>query len=158
MTTNQFQTINISGFPSGYEAACQKMLRNGLRWLQEHPDFDFTTSYHGFRGLYGVVVADNKASKALDKAMIADLDATGAMHQAVVGHLAYIHKNGHEQWIAEIAKKDPTRVFTTTEETIDREIQTAKDEWKAQLASGHNPMLETLKRFATDKEKERQQQ
>ena len=150
MTAPRFKTINISGFPAGYEAACQKMLRNGLRWLALHPDFDFTT-YHEYKGVYGLIVGDNDLAKDLDKAVIGDLDATGAMHHAVIRHLGYIHKHGYDSWIQEIQQRDSARVYEIDEDAIDAEIKKAKDEWEAELARGHNRTIEMLNEWGEGK-------
>jgi len=121
------KTIDISGMGGSYENGCQKMLLNGLKWLKEHPTFDFSHAYKAYSGIYGMVTSQNVLAKELDQVTIGDLDATGAMHQAVVSHLAYIHKHGHDQWIAELEKKG-RRVYETDEAAIDNEIMAAQKE------------------------------
>ncbi len=36
------ETIDISGFGGSYEAGCQKMLLNGLKFLKDKPNFDWS--------------------------------------------------------------------------------------------------------------------
>ena len=98
------KTVDISGFGGGYEATCQKMLRNGITFLEEHPDFSFA-GYRQYTGIYGVCTAEDDQSKALDVAIMKNIDdCTGAMHQAVVNHLAHIHRLGYDGWLVEAEK------------------------------------------------------
>lgn len=93
----------ISGFGGGYEGACQAMLEAGVRWLNEHPKPDL--EMHGYKGVYGILVADSDDAKALEKAVLAVAeDCTGAMHHAVMSRLGYIAKNGWDAYCAELRK------------------------------------------------------
>lgn len=99
------KTVNISGFGGGYEAACQKMLSNGLKFLEDKPDFDWS-GYRQYANIFGICSAENKDAKALDNAILDGVEgASGAMHQAVVNHLHCIHKQGRDKWV-ELAGKD----------------------------------------------------
>ena len=98
------KTIDISGFGGSCEAACQKMLLNGLKFLNEHPKFDFRV-YRSCRNVTGLCVGEGEDAKALDKAVCGGVEPSGAMHHAVIGHLAYIHKNGYEGWLTEGEKR-----------------------------------------------------
>lgn len=138
------KTFNISGFGGGYEATCQKMLLRGIAWLKEHPQFSFQ-GYHTLKNIYGICSADTKEAKELDTVITDGLESTGAMHQAVIGHLAYIHQHGYENWIAEIEKTSPDSLYETTEEEIDHKILIADIEWQLKLDRGYNPMAELFK-------------
>ena len=95
-----FETIDISGMGGSYEWGCQAMLRAGMKYLKEHPDFHF--DYKGFKNVYGLCWTDTPWGKDLDKALldaVAPDSPTGAMHQAVISHLIYIHKHGYEKWL-----------------------------------------------------------
>lgn len=87
----------ISGFGGGYERACRQMVSQGCRWWSEHPDAD--PQFHGFKGVYGVIVDDNDDAKALETAIMAGIDgASGAMHQAAVSHTFSWRRVG--SWLA----------------------------------------------------------
>ena len=104
-------TVDISGFGGSYEWGCQTMLAAGENWLVAHPDFDFSC-YKGFQNVYGVLIPDKEsAGIELDRAIIdavKEQGATGAMHQAVVGHLFLIHRDGRDAWLASCS---PARIF-----------------------------------------------
>ncbi len=108
MSTQTYEFTNemgeISGFGGGYEAACRQMLRQALEWWDAHPDAD--PQYQGFRNVFGLVADTNDDARALDKAMMANVEGgpTGAMHQAVLGHTFFIRKNGWEAYVAEMSK------------------------------------------------------
>lgn len=137
------KSINISGMGGGYEAACQKMLFQGLRYLKDKPNFDWT-GYATYRGVYGLCTAENADAKGLDEAICEGVDPSGAMHQAVISHLAYIHQHGHEAWL-EQAKKQGREVIEVDEAQVDREVLIAQIEWELRLARGENPVLNLLK-------------
>lgn len=62
------KTIDISGFGGGYEAGCQKMLLNGLKFLKEHPNFDFKV-YKQSPRVFGICIGEGETAKELDKAV-----------------------------------------------------------------------------------------
>ncbi len=92
-------TVNISGMGGGYERMCQLMLLAGVEFLKGKPNF--TWDYRSYTQVYGVCWSDSADAKALDEALMkaCDNDCTGAMHQAVIGHLRLIHKEGHAAWL-----------------------------------------------------------
>jgi hypothetical protein len=97
------KTIDISGFGGSYEWGCQRMLQLGIQFLKENPDFDFS-GYKNFKNIIGIFAKEPENGKRLDEAIMNDIElkkhgVTGAMHQAVIQHLAYIHKNGYEKWV-----------------------------------------------------------
>jgi len=98
----QFETIDISGMSGSYEWGCQAMLQAGVKYLSEQPDFHF--DYKGFKNVYGVCWTDTPWGKDLDKAITDAVsgDCTGAMHQAVIAHLIYIHKHGYGAWLKSV--------------------------------------------------------
>ena len=95
-----FETIDISGMGGGYERACQLMLKAGIKYLNEN---EFHFDYYGFENIYGVLLTDTPWGKKLDKVLMDAVngDCSGAMHQAVVSHLIYIHKNGFDKWLSQ---------------------------------------------------------
>lgn len=105
------KTIDISGMGGGYEHVCQRMLANGRKYLAEHPDFSKELGYRQYEGVTGICLATTIGAKNFNQIIMFGIeDATGAMHQAVVGHLLYIAKNGEEKWL-EIFKDDPDRIY-----------------------------------------------
>lgn len=97
-----FETVDISGMGGGYERCCQQMLQAGVAFLKERPDFNF--DYKSYKNIYGIAWSESEDAKALDAVLLkaADNDMTGAMHQCVVRHLAYIHSHGYEKWLAAV--------------------------------------------------------
>jgi len=51
-----------------------------------------------------------ESAKELDNAVCKNINPTGAMHQAVISNLAYIHNNGYDSWITE-AEKQGARIY-----------------------------------------------
>lgn len=105
------KTCDISGMGGGYEEMCQRMLHRGIAYLGEQkPPVEMWAKARGVEGIYGVLLTEGEHLEALERFIIREGDdCTGAMHQAVMGHLAYIHRHGHEQWLAELAKhRDPS--------------------------------------------------
>lgn len=102
---------DISGFGGGYEQNCQTMLQAGYIWLIEHPKANLKG--RTFQNVYGIFEPRGKDAKELEKAILASVDdCTGAMHQAVMTHLFYIHFNGLQKWKDEMkkpAKKEGSR-------------------------------------------------
>lgn len=96
----------ISGFGGGYEATCRAMVLAGLDWFDEFPDAK--PEFHGYKGIYGIIEEDNLEAKALSAAVVAAAngDCTGAMHQAVIGHVMAAHRLGWEGYCAEMRKRD----------------------------------------------------
>jgi len=97
----------ISGFGkhTGYEKACQNMLQAGFVFLETHKD-KRKLEATAIENIYGVIDLKSKKAKELSQAVCkAHPDCTGAMHQAVMGHLFYIAKNGVDKWKEEIKKK-----------------------------------------------------
>lgn len=100
-------TFSISGFGGSYEWGCQRMLWLGLEWLKQHPEFSFDKAYRQFENVGGLAIAENAQAKELDTAIVDDprlkkFGVTGAMHQFVINHLAFIHHKGYEKWCEEL--------------------------------------------------------
>lgn len=96
----------ISGFGGGYERTCRAMVSAGAKWLADHPQAD--PQFHGFKGVYGVIVEDNEDAKALSK-IVTDAaagDCSGAMHQASVNHVMFAHKNGWAAYQKKMSARD----------------------------------------------------
>lgn len=127
------KTIDISGFGGGYEAGCQKMLLNGLRFLNEHPDFDFKV-YKSYRNVTGLCIGEGKSAEELDKAVCDGVDPSGAMHHAVISHLSFIHSHGYDGWINEARKQGREILERTSEDEIDNVILMANIEWQLNFA------------------------
>ncbi len=94
-----FETIDVSGMGGGYERACQLMIQAGVKFLEEN---EFHFDYKTIKGVYGVAFSDAPWSKDLEKVLMDAVggDCTGAMHQCVIGHLQYIHKESYEAWLS----------------------------------------------------------
>lgn len=139
------KTIDISGMGGSYEAGCQLMLLQGLKYLKEHPDFDFSV-YKSFKNIYGICEGEGDKAKELDEVITKGVEPSGAMHQAVISHLAYIHKHGHDAWIAEATKRDSSRVHEMpSEEELENQVIVAQIEWQLKLDRGYNPLAELFK-------------
>lgn len=96
----------ISGFGGDYEAACRAMVKAGCEWWDAHPDAK--PEFHSYKNIYGIIVEENQDAKDLSEATIApvrDFGPTGAMHQAAIGHILFIHKNGWEKYVEEMAMR-----------------------------------------------------
>ena len=109
------ETISISGFGGGYEDMCQRMLWRGVAYLAERqPPVEMWAGAHAYENIYGVMSTEGEELKALEAAIIKDGDdVTGAMHQAVMSHLAYIHKHGVLEWLREAMNhREPESFFT----------------------------------------------
>ena len=138
------KTVDISGFGGSYEAGCQKMLLNGLKFLNEHPNFDWS-AYKEYRGVFGLTIAESCEAKELDDAVCQDVEPSGAMHSAVISHLAYINKHGYDGWIAEAEKQGATLYERLSEDELDKTILVAQIEWQLKLDAGYNPLAELFK-------------
>lgn len=108
-----FETGNISGMGGGYERCVQLALRAGVKWLREHPDFKFRIKI--YKDIYGIARIDTmgvaeyeKLAKELDGVLLkaADNDLTGAMHQAIITHLSFIHQHSEEKWLSKFKSED----------------------------------------------------
>jgi hypothetical protein len=98
----KIKTWDITGFGNSYEATCQKMLWNAVRFLRSGNKEISTKS---FANVYGVVINEGKDGKAFDEAMMEGIeDATGAMHQCATAHATYIQNNGYAKWFDELEK------------------------------------------------------
>ncbi len=140
------KTISISGFEGSYEATCQAMLISGRKWLKEHPDFDFK-GYKSFSNVYGVVIPpETQLAKDLDDTLLAAAggDCTGAMHQGVISHLAYIHVHGYDGWL-KAAVKQSREIIEVDETDIEKQVLLARVEWQLKLDGGYNPLAELFK-------------
>lgn len=106
-------TVNISGFGAGYEDACQRMLWKGVAYLAEvQPPVDIWDGAKQSANIIGVMSTEGAGLKALEAAVTqGEPDITGAMHQAVMNHLAYIHRNGVDGWLNEVSQQAPQRVI-----------------------------------------------
>ncbi len=100
----EFCTIDISGMGGGYERACQLMLKAGIQYLANKSNFVW--DYEEYANVYGVCWSDSENAKRLDKVLLyaAGGDCSGAMHQAVIGHLRFIHENSYDKWLNECGK------------------------------------------------------
>ena len=113
---------DISGFGknTSYEKGCQDMLQAGYEWLVKHRGesmnsekqkivnklTDTQLKVATYSNIYGVLEPKSYSAKALSKAIcIIHPGCTGAMHQAVFGHLLYINTNGIDMWKKEVVKK-----------------------------------------------------
>lgn len=93
-----FETIDISGMGSGYERACQQMLKAGLEYLHDKPDFKF--DFEEYERVYGVCWStSDEAKKLSDVVTSATEGCSGAQHHVVINHLAYIYKHGYDKWL-----------------------------------------------------------
>lgn len=138
------KTIDISGFGGSYEAGCQRMLLNGLKFLNEHPNFDFRV-YRSSPNVFGLCIGEGESAEALDKAVGEGVEPSGAMHHAVISHLAYIHEHGYDGWLAQAEKQSMTIYDMPSEDELDNTILISQIEWQLKLDRGYNPMAELFK-------------
>ena len=99
------KTLDISGFGGDYEKACQTMLTQGLRWLAKNYEPN-KLKYGSYENVYGLLIAENDFSKEFDKAVCANVEPSGAMHQAVTQTVMFIVKNGYDDWLKKGDPKD----------------------------------------------------
>jgi len=142
------KTVDISGFGGGYEAGCQRMLLNGLQYLHEHPNFDFRV-YSSNPQVFGLCIGEGVDAESLDEAVCEGTEPSGAMHHAVISHLAYIHKHGYDGWISE-AEKNGMTIYETKEEDINNTLLISQIEWQLKLDGGYNPLAELFKNIPMD--------
>lgn len=95
----------ISGFGGVYKDMCRKMVIAGLEWFDQHPDSN--PKFHGFKDVYGICMEDNDDAKALSDAIVSPSNngCTGAMHQAAVSHVMWIHAHSWNEYVVEMSKK-----------------------------------------------------
>ena len=100
------KTWDISGMGGGYEAMCQRMLWRGIAYLADvKPPVEMWKKTGTFANVYGVMTTEGGDLKGLEQSIIRKGDdCTGAMHQCVMGHLAFIHTNGMDKWHEELSK------------------------------------------------------
>jgi len=96
------KSLNISGML--YESACQRMLWMGLEWIHDKP-LDVWKGTWSYKNVYGVLNT-GEGLKELEEIWFSDDylsqgGITGAMHQVVMSHLSYIHKNGYQKYLEE---------------------------------------------------------
>jgi len=104
-----FITVDISGMGGGYERSCQLMLRAGIEYLKDKPDFVW--DYKKYENIYGICWSDSEQANELDKVLMdatGEFGCTGAMHQCVISHLSYIHKNGYDKWLEDCKDRQYT--------------------------------------------------
>jgi hypothetical protein len=96
----------ISGLGGDYERCCRAMVVAGCHWLDEHSQAE--PKFHGYKQVYGIIEVDNQDAKELSNAMVAVTEgfgATGAMHQAAVGHVLHIKKVGWDKYVEEMTSE-----------------------------------------------------
>jgi hypothetical protein len=103
----KFLSSEISGMGGSYEEGCQLMLYLGLQWIKDKP-LDIWKGTYSYKNIYGVLFTGNGLKELEDiwdkDPFLDEYGYTGAMHQAVMGHLAYIHKHSFKQWLDEKEK------------------------------------------------------
>lgn len=83
----------ISGFGGGYEAACRDMVYAGLAWLQSRPAADLSSW-------------KTDDAKTIEKVILgAEPGCSGAMHGAVMNVIAFIAKNGWDEYVRRMVKR-----------------------------------------------------
>jgi hypothetical protein len=93
-------TASISGFGGGYEDTCQRMLWRGVAYLAEvRPPLEIWEGTHSYERVYGLLVTGEGLEELEAAVMRGEDDVTGAMHQAVMGHLRAIHEHGVDWWL-----------------------------------------------------------
>ena len=108
------KTWDLSGMGGGYEDMCQRMLWRGVAYLGEvKPPVAMWSKAHAYANIYGVLDTEGPDLKGLEDAIVRPGDdCTGAMHQCVMGHLAFIHKRGMDAWHEMLAQhRAPERCF-----------------------------------------------
>ncbi len=97
-----FKTVDISGMGGDYENACQVMLWRGVAYLDERkPPVEMWKQTKQSPNIVGILITEGEDLKALEKYIVRDIEPSGAMHQAVMNHIAYIHKHGQDGWLKE---------------------------------------------------------
>ena len=106
-------TFDVSGFGGEYEDACQRMLWKGVRYLGEvQPPLSIWDETHAYAHIYGVLHTEGEGIKAFENAVMdGEDDVTGARHQAVIGHLRYIHEHGEDGWLSTLNERRPDAIY-----------------------------------------------
>ncbi|KKK86589.1 hypothetical protein LCGC14_2761730 [marine sediment metagenome] len=145
------KTVDISGMGGSYELGCQKMIKNGMRFLKDKPDFDWA-GYIQYSNIYGIASAESEQAKALDDVLTDGLngDYTGAMHQAVVNHLRHIQELGYDGWLKEAEKHDMKIYEIPEEDEIDTQLLIYQIEWQLKLDGGYDPMAELFRNIPVE--------
>lgn len=114
------KTVDISGFGGGYEKVCQVALWTGIKYLAkcDKPEDLFKGTVE-FQNITGIAITPESAKELEDlwRSNPALDGWTGAQHQAVVGHLRFIAKEGYLAWIKKF-EKEPNRVYEIDMETL----------------------------------------
>jgi len=114
----EITSIGIGGLTEAYEAACQRMLIAGLRFIEENPDLK--PEIQTLKNVIGISSPTNEDGKRLTDAIAEAVpDCTGAMMQAVLSHALYIRKNGREKWLAEAGKSRHVTIDSETGEVLE---------------------------------------
>lgn len=99
--------MDISGMGGGYEEACKAMVLKGLEWLEKHPKADI--GWKEFKNIYGLTTDETPDTEKMIDYMVkkgAKGDATGAMVQATLSHVMFIHKNGWDKYQKELEERE----------------------------------------------------
>lgn len=95
----------ISGFGGGYEESCRKMILAGVEWLESNPES--SPKFSTLKDVFGIVCDENDDAKELENVIVSSVpDCTGAMVQAVIGHLMFIKDNGWDRYVEEMEKEN----------------------------------------------------
>jgi 2'-5' RNA ligase len=99
----------------GYEVVCQRALWEGIQYLAKTDEPEkILEKTASFKNVYGICETPESAKELeqiwskLDREVFKGW--TGAQHQAVVGHLQFISKNGVKKWLDEF-KDTPDRYY-----------------------------------------------
>lgn len=105
------ETIDMSGFEEppaakGYERVCQQALWAGIKYLSKlDKPSEFVQGIIEYKNITGIAVTPESWNELETIWSKMDKDMwhgwTGAQHQAVVGHLRFIAKNGVQKWLGE---------------------------------------------------------
>ena len=129
-------TMDISGMGGNYEATCQKMLAIGLKWIKDKPTSIWNRSgpTHAkskdgktIIEVYGLFQS-NKQLKPLENIWHKEIkDYTGAMHEAVMRHLTYIHKNGYDTWLKDARNTRSPEDFYKVKDATGQRLEIKQD-------------------------------
>ena len=113
----------ISGFGGKYEEACRAMLTAALNeWdRQQGLTPDFAPRFSGVEGFYGLAGPGNPGGEIIIGAMTEAADGpTGAMVEAVLGHLLAIREHGWDWYVEKMSKPDEPPVDSHAAAALDR--------------------------------------